>query len=212
MRQSDRLFFVKTHDYPEDNSKAIYILRDGRASIVSFRHYLKDFTNREYSLTELIWDFVHYGSWGSHLDVWNPLNRPNTLLIKYEQLLTDPDEGIKKISDFLGLKPIRPWKNDFDYFHEINPQFFREGDTSKSVKELRKDDLDIFWLFHGDWMDTLGYTKMDNGYKYNAYLLRETVRRTYRRIEADYYSLKVERNKLRAERDRLRTERKRPYL
>ena len=34
---------IKTHDYPEEDCPAIYLVRDGRAGIVSYFHYYKNF-------------------------------------------------------------------------------------------------------------------------------------------------------------------------
>src|ERR1700730_4471929 len=37
---SDHTYFVKTHDPPQDDAKAIYIVRDGRSTVVSYFHFL----------------------------------------------------------------------------------------------------------------------------------------------------------------------------
>jgi hypothetical protein len=81
---------VKTHDPPEDNCKAIYIVRDGRSTCVSFYHYLKDFPHLDlkFSIRDVIAGFTPFGSWGDHLDHWKPLDRPNTLFLKYEDLVS----------------------------------------------------------------------------------------------------------------------------
>lgn len=206
MKRSDQLFFVKTHDYPEDDSKAIYIVRDGRSSIVSYYHYLKDFIGKEYPLSDVIAGFVSFSSWAGHLDVWNPISRPNTLFIHYERLLTNPDEEIERIENFLGLCRIGDWRNNFEYFHKINPRFFREGDAVKGIKAIKGDDLDLFWSFHGDWMNRLGYKKGGKGKKCNAHRLREITYKVYERLKssgANCNLFKAENDKLVAEREKL---------
>src|SRR4051794_24293951 len=42
MRDDAQSYLVKTHDPPEDDGRAIYIVRDGRSTCRSFYHYLKD--------------------------------------------------------------------------------------------------------------------------------------------------------------------------
>src|ERR1700761_3889610 len=62
MRKSADLYLVKTHDPPEDDGKAIYIVRDGRAACESFHHYLRDFSDRDsVSLTDVIAGFTPFG-------------------------------------------------------------------------------------------------------------------------------------------------------
>ncbi len=208
MKRSDLLFFTKTHDYPEDDSKAVYIVRDGRASIASYLHYLKDFNNMEYPLADIVAGYVRFGSWGSHLDAWNPLERPNTILVKYESLLSDSEKEIKRLSDFLGLTPSGHWNNDFEQFHKINPKFFREG-TSKKDHEMKGEDLDLFLLFHGDWMNVLGYDKKDRASTQICYHLRRMTSRTYKKFEdsqAEYNKINSEKHKLVEEKKALITE------
>ncbi len=158
MKQSDRLYFVKTHNYPEDDSKAIYVARDGRCSIVSYWHYLIDF-GKEHPLSDFIKGTVGFGSWSEHLNAWDPFNRNNTLLIKYEDLLTNPINEIDKIAKFTDLCVVKEWKNDFRSFQKINPRFFRQGDMAKGISEIKGDDFNLFWSLHGNWMEKTGYSE-----------------------------------------------------
>ncbi len=182
MKETEKVYFVKTHDYPEDDSMAVYIVRDGRASIISYQHYLKDFIGIESSFDDIIAGFVLFGSWGSHLDAWNPLERPNTLLIKYESLLSDSEKEIKRLSDFLCLTPSGTWKNNFEQFHKINPKFFREGVVKKDY-QIKDKDLELFLLFHGDWMKALEYNKIEKVSKQISYHLRELTNKVYKKFE-----------------------------
>jgi hypothetical protein len=166
-------------------------------------HYLKDFNNIECPLADIIAGYVRFGSWGGHLDAWNPLERPNTFLVKYESLLSDSEKEIKRLSDFLGLTPSGHWKNDFEQFHKINPKFFREG-TTKKDQEIKGEDLDLFRLFHGDWMNLLGYDKKDTVSIQVAYHLRGMTSRIYKKFEysqAEYNKINSEKHKLIGERN-----------
>lgn len=195
MKQSSRLFFVKTHDFPEDDSRAIYIVRDGRASTVSYCHYLKDYESKECSVFDVVTGIVNFGSWGAHLDAWDPVNRHDTLLVQYERLLTAPEEEIVKISDFLGLNTVGDWNNDFEFFHKIEPQFFREGQASKEIDGIQDEDLDIFWLLHGDWMEALGYAAREKRVSGNASRLRKITGRISGKL-LDHASLEASRESL----------------
>ncbi|MBI5739436.1 MAG: sulfotransferase domain-containing protein [Nitrospirae bacterium] len=173
MKESGNLFFVKTHDGPGDDSKCIYVVRNGCAAIVSYRHYLKDFTGKDCPFIDLAAGNVLFGSWGGHLDAWDPLRRPDTLLIKYEDLLTRPEDESRRIADFLGLDIVGGWLNDFKSFHNVNPFFFRSGDREISEKGLAGDDMEVFSALHGDWLKGLGYLKESSAPGCNSRLLRE---------------------------------------
>jgi FkbM family methyltransferase len=159
MRATDELYLVKTHDAPEDEGKAIYIVRDGRSTCRSFYHYLKDFPHLGllFSVRDVVAGFTPFGSWGEHLDAWQPLARPNTLLVKYEDLVANPTAEIARIAEFTGLTPQHEWQNNFEKLHEMNPKFFRAGTKNEAADALQGDDGDIFWDEYGDWMRKLGY-------------------------------------------------------
>ena len=56
---SDHTYFIKTHDPPQDHAKAIYIIRDGGSTVISYFHFLKDFTVETKSLEDVVMgDFV----------------------------------------------------------------------------------------------------------------------------------------------------------
>lgn len=150
--------FVKTHDDPEDSGKAIYVVREGRSAVVSYHRYLARFHNEVgIPMADVIAGFVQYGSWSTHLDAWDPLRRPNTLFLRYEELLGDPERQIDRIAEFCGVAPLKEWRNDFQAAQQINPSFFRQGSADKSISDVQGDDLRLFWVMHGDWMQDLGY-------------------------------------------------------
>ncbi len=95
----DELQLIKTHLSPPDmTSKTIYIVRDGRAAIVSMWHYY----NKEAPLDVFVkGDQLRFPTWSNHILSWDPFNRPNTLFLKYEDLLTKFEDSLKRISIFL---------------------------------------------------------------------------------------------------------------
>ena len=88
---------VKTHEYDKDNIPAIYVIRDGRAASYS----LWRFYNGSLSLEKIIEGQHRFGTWSNHVKSWNPWNRPNTLLLKYEDMTNNLQLILNSISDFL---------------------------------------------------------------------------------------------------------------
>lgn len=156
-RDPDATYFVKTHEAPEDDGKAIYIVRNGLAAIRSYQHYLLDFNGRDYSLEQIILGEARFRSWGWHLDAWNPLNRPETLLLRYEDLVQSPEEQLERIATFAGLSRRDAWVNEFAKWHTQNPKLFRAGPAVAAEAGYTEEQLQLFWTLHGDWMGKLDY-------------------------------------------------------
>jgi FkbM family methyltransferase len=157
MRSADELFLVKTHDPPPDAGPAVYVVRDGRAACRSFHHYLHDFSRDPATVADVVMGVTPFGSWGEHLDRWDPLDRPDTLLLRYELLVVDPAPQIERLAAFAGLTPTADWHNDFDRLHQLAPRFFRAGPANDPATALSDADAALFWAEHGDWMRRLGY-------------------------------------------------------
>lgn len=162
MRDSTELFCIKSHDVPIDEGKSIYIVRNGRSASYSYWHYQRDYGQlpRRATLADTLIGFTPFGSWSDHLDAWEPLQRPNTLTLRYEELVAGPDQQIERIADFLELPPLRPWKNDFDALHRLDPRFFREGSQAPPHR-FNEAEESLFSLLHSAWMTRLGYASVD---------------------------------------------------
>jgi len=165
LQSSDEVTFVKTHEVPTDAGKAIYVVRDGRSACRSYFHYLRDFFQRSrastYTLADVIAGLTPALSWTDHLNAWNPLQRPNTLVLRFEQLLADPAEQIARIAAFIQRDPSRQWQNNFEELRRHDPRFFRAGAATDPATAIDASDLELFWAFHGDWMKRLGYVAPD---------------------------------------------------
>ncbi len=140
---------LKTHGYPMDDYPAIYVIRDGRAVCVS----LWEFYNRIISLEAVIEGLHEFGTWSNHIKAWNPWERPNTLLVRYEDMTKNLPETIKDISIFLEreiisetipdrnaiakedgqwVKPQTNWRKQLDgelliRFNQINKYFLEKA-------------------------------------------------------------------------------------
>ena len=158
-RDPDIVHLVKTHDWPEDNAKAIYVVRNGLAAIRSYKHFLRDVEKCDFSLDQVILGEPLYGSWGSHLDAWNPPERPNTLVIRYEDLVERPEQELQKVAEFTGFTKQAEWVNNFDELHAAHPNMYRQGPGIPPEEGFTGEQQQLFWSLHGDWMAKFGYSR-----------------------------------------------------
>ncbi len=155
--ESSEIYFVKTHHPPQDDAKAIYVLRDGRSAIVSYYHYLKDFAEQETSLDDVTLGDCMFGSWSDHLAAWSPKSRPNTLFFHYDELVREPERAIERLAEFIGREPLKSAAVSFAGLQAVDSKFFRSGSDAKNIAELTGASLDLFWATHGELMVEYGY-------------------------------------------------------
>ena len=125
-RLHEDLVFIKTHnaalnvqDIPlctwELTAGAICLIRDPRDVAVSYSAYtgrtvdkIIDFMSRDgaanRSTDTQVFELL--GTWSGHVASW--LARPNTLVLRYEDLLATPETSFGKIIAFLGDGPPEP--------------------------------------------------------------------------------------------------------
>ena len=105
-RYSAPMFF-KTHHQPRPEfRRVVYLLRDGRDSMVSNFHYGRvfhpelDFLDMVTRGTEL-----HHGKWHEHVEAWlaNPF-QAELLVIKFEDLKRDTAGELQRFCDFAGVE------------------------------------------------------------------------------------------------------------
>jgi len=147
---------VKTHEAPLDSGPAIFIVRDGRSSIVSYFHYLRDINSSTVALEDVLMGRQWPGSWSDHFRCWDPIRRPDTLLIRYEDLKGSTVNTCEKIGDFLQIPQVGAFGLSFSELHSLHPKFFRGGDDARNIAEMRLHQ-ELFDSVHGDVMRELGY-------------------------------------------------------
>ena len=157
-KNSEKLFLVKTHGPRErKEDKAIYIIRDGRDSIVSYYEYHRNVRKKETDIESVIGGYIDFGSWSDHVKSWDPANNENTLLIKYEELITRPLEMIKPLSGFLNIRAVKNDLPSFEELKKINPVFFRKGKTGIWKNYFNEEQHILFWVHHYHVMNAFGY-------------------------------------------------------
>lgn len=147
----DGLLPVKTHRPPFDSAPAIYIVRDGRAASVS----LWEFMGCSMSLKDVILGNHQFGTWSDHLNAWKPWERPQTLFLKYEEVLADTTNNLAQLSRFLDREIISnrlPERSDIAH---LDGHWVR--DYSDWSTKMAKHELDWFFSVNGEMMRTLGY-------------------------------------------------------
>jgi hypothetical protein len=148
---------VKTHEAPLDDSPAIYIVRDGRAAIVSYYHFLRAYSDTRPSIGELLEGSIWPGGWSDHFEAWAPLSRPRTLLLRYEDMVLRIERVIEVLAGFLNRRPIASFVQEFDQLHRLEPTLFRVADNARNVGELLPHHLAMYYRLHGDLAWRLGY-------------------------------------------------------
>jgi hypothetical protein len=155
--ESSEPVFIKTHDAPDDHAPAVYVVRDGLSATESYFHYHQNVEHHPCDWMDLILGRAFpYLSWGGHLDAWNPLTRPRTLLLRFEDLVGNPEAVLEKLAEFIGLPQVQPWQNSFQKLRAEDPAFFRQG-KKEGAKDFPPGLLATFRALHGDWMQRLGY-------------------------------------------------------
>lgn len=143
---------VKTHGPPVDDDPSIYIVRDGRAAAVSLWHFYRE----RIPLEAIIEGHHRFGTWSSHLTVWRPWERPNTLLLRYEDITTDLSHALTKISIFLERDILAERISDRDTVADIDGQWVRRKSSWEEV--LSNSLLERFNEINGEMMQKLGYS------------------------------------------------------
>ena len=159
--------FIKTHEPENDDEKMIFVVRDGRSAMVSYFHYYRDVLKKEVSMLDILCGNTPFGSWSDLAESCGFGRRPNTLTLRFEDLILNPEVEIKKILKFTGLKKVLDYENDFSRLNNVFSGFFRSGSNEKNLLELSEGELALFGLLHGETALKLGYdTPADSQIEY----------------------------------------------
>ena len=142
---------IKTHALHKGDNSSIYIVRDGRAVAASFWQ----FTNPKVPMRNIIDGNHKFGKWSDHLDFWKPLSRPNTLLLRYEDILDDFENSLDKISVFLELEIISYDLPSRNQIAEDDGKWVRKKTDWRQV--LTDEDLDRFNELNINYLKKFNY-------------------------------------------------------
>jgi hypothetical protein len=108
---------IKSHEYFDPRyRKVIYIVRDPRDVALSYYDFSSKYRHIEDShpLTSFVSDFVagrlssfDWGTWGENVASWfyTRNGRPEFLLLRYEDMLSDTQSELAKVARFLNIEP-----------------------------------------------------------------------------------------------------------
>ncbi|VEN58588.1 unnamed protein product [Callosobruchus maculatus] len=90
--------------------KIIYVLRDPKDAMLSLYHFIKILTGFKETMEEFCEGYMqnkqcYLPYWSHVLGFWNQRNKPNVLILRYEEMIKDLSGIVRKVSHFLE-RPI----------------------------------------------------------------------------------------------------------
>ena len=199
-RASPDSVFVKTHNYlgtfydqPIHNmdvtAGAIYIVRNPLDVVLSVRHHystdIDEAIRRMGTLgigTKMGGGHVPeiHSSWSHNVASWTMEPSPQKLVLRYEDLLNEPQKYFKQTCNFLGLNPpqerldrairfssfkVLKEQEEKEGFKERPPNatanFFREGRAEQWREELTPEQIKRIISDHREQMERFNYVPAD---------------------------------------------------
>jgi hypothetical protein len=96
-----------------------------------------------------------FGSWSGHVLAWDPAARPNTLLLRFEQLTEDFAGTLGRLAKFLEMRPLQAVPPKLIAARDVGPHWLTPGSTRGETMTSAQEAL--FDHLHGDVMARLGY-------------------------------------------------------
>lgn len=197
--ENEGLVFIKTHHalvtdrgYTTINtdvtSGAIYIVRNPLDVAISYAHHMgRDIDgaiqamateNVETTVSEKV-VYEVYGSWSQHVWSWTRQPHPAIYVMRYEDMLADPQKMFGGLARHLLLDPTNTQltqaieRSSFDKLKEQEDKegfrekpkrakrFFREGKAGQWKEVLTREQADRIVRDHGKQMKRFGYLGED---------------------------------------------------
>jgi hypothetical protein len=174
--------FFKSHALPcAEYRRVVYLLRDGRDAMVSYRHYREAVDGIDYDFLKFVSPetVLHPCHWAEHVNAWmhNPYHA-QMLVIKYEKLLREPVSELERLCEFacisrershltavasavsFGNLRAREVQTGFgrpDVTLRPNKYFFRRGVAGSHKDEMPPEVLKKFLEHAGETLRRCGY-------------------------------------------------------
>jgi len=173
---------IGTHEpYRKEYKKAIYLVRDVRDVVLSEFAFITALDRFHGTMDDFLKAFFKgkvngYGSWPRHVASW--LDCPNAgtdklLILKYEDLRRDPEQGFTKLLNFVGLQrdpeavrhaiannsveQMRAKELQSPRKATVKGQFIRSGKVQGWREKLTADQIRLIEHHSGDVMRRMGY-------------------------------------------------------
>lgn len=155
-----QVFLVKTHLPPRDAQPYVYIVRDGRSAVRSYKKYFEQYVpDHPANLYQIIAGDDAYGDWSSHYHAWVDRQDARGMTVRFEQLTNISGEMRGRLAAFIAYQgPVAAWENPFGALAEVEPGFFREGrEAFTPDREWPELAQQFFQFFHSQLQEELGY-------------------------------------------------------
>ncbi len=143
------------------SSPAIYVVRNGRAATLS----IWQFYGKSIPIERIIAGQLrlskwhrHLGTWSDHLLAWKPWERPNTILIRYEDITDNLIEVIDRLARFLKREPIANRIPPRDDIADVDGRWVRKERQRKEA--FPTEFMERFQQYNGPMMKRLGYSDL----------------------------------------------------
>lgn len=130
------IYFLPTRFWTT-GSKIIYVVRNPKDMAVSLYHMLKNYFFADITIDDVINGIVNDTMLSSPcidhiLDFWSIKHLPNVLFVAYEDVVTNPFETIKSISQFLVCKYSDEQLNELTEYVSF--------DSMKKIKSINREE------------------------------------------------------------------------
>lgn len=192
---ADGIVFAKTHNAmmtqagfrlvnPAVTAGAIYILRNPLDVAVSYAHHLgaglddaiRAMNTPGYAVANAARiAYELYGSWSEHVSSWTRRAHPALHVMRYEDMLAEPEPTFARLCAFLGHDPgrvrlleaierssfsrLQAQERSHGFWEKPKDaaRFFREGRSGAWRRDLSPAQIEAIASAHGDQMARFGY-------------------------------------------------------
>lgn len=150
---------IKSHATHTEYPKVIYIVRDGRDVYVSYYFYRQNKLGNNISFKDFLKRRDHYPClWGEHVNSWlfSKNKSTNILVVKYEDLIINCLEQLKRIVNFIGLEATE--KQLQSSVEASNFENMRRLEVERGRPYQTKERVEVFVRKGkpGNWRDFFG--------------------------------------------------------
>jgi hypothetical protein len=191
--------FVKTHNAHvvdpysgplitlELTAGAIYVLRNPLDIVISYSHHTGETIDESIEIlnspnagirntSQNV--YTLFRSWSQHVASWTARAHPGLHVVRYEDMINEPEETFGRVSAFLGMKPpherllraiqrcrfeeLRKQEETFGFKERLHGRFFREGRAGQWREILTEAQIQRIVDAHRPTMQRFGYFPLDS--------------------------------------------------
>jgi len=145
---------LKTHGRPQDARKAIYVLRNGVDATASFH----DHGRRQIPIETLIRGRPGLPTWSEHIAWWGPRTRPDTLVLRYEDIVADIGGTVDRLAGFIEVPAVARTIPSREELAAIDGKWVRSASAPDRTR-LSAEQVELFWQVNAATMHAYGYCR-----------------------------------------------------